>query len=382
MSQAIYLDYAAATPMDERVAVAMQPYFSKKFYNPSALYLNAKAISKDIAKARETVARLLGAKPSEVIFTAGGTEANNLAIHGVMQCFPESNIVVSAIEHESVLEPARQYHHHTARVQDDGRIDLADLKQQINDKTALVSIMYANNEIGTVQSLREITALITEIKKSRQKKGNKIPLYLHTDAAQATAYLEMHVSSLGVDLMTINGGKIYGPKQSGLLYIKSGTQIKAQILGGGQERAYRSGTENVAGIIGFSKALEIVSKRKKAETEHLKNLQKLMIESLMQLCPQVIINGSQKHRLPNNIHITVPGADNERLLMELDEQGIMCATGSACSASNDDPSHVLAAIGLSNIDAQSSLRFSMGHQTTKKDIKDTVAVLVERIKAL
>jgi cysteine desulfurase len=382
MARAIYLDYAAATPMDERVVTAMEPYFTANFYNPSALYLRAKAVSQDIGEARQTVARIIGAKTSEVIFTAGGTEANNLAVHGIMQQFPGSNVVVSAIEHESVLEPANGYDHKIAQVLPDGRVWLDDLIQKIDDNTVLVSVMYANNEIGTIQPLREIATVITTITKARRKAGNTVPLYFHTDAAQATAYVDMHASRIGVDLMTINGGKIYGPKQSGMLFVKTGTQLKPQILGGGQERSYRSGTENITGIIGFATALKLITERKKTESERLQKLQKLFFKELAKQHRTIVINGSLTHRLPNNVHITVPGTDNERLLMELDERGIMCAVGSACSASNDEPSHVLSAIGLTDEDARSSLRFTMGIHTTQKDIQHTVKVLAELVKSL
>ncbi len=371
----IYLDYAASTPVDLSVLEVMLPYYNEKFFNPSALYLSAKAVNSDIANARLSIAKTLGSKSSELIFTAGGTEANNLAINGIMSQFSDGNILVSSIEHDSVLEPAKQYSNNQVSVRPDGVIDVKDLKNKINDKTVLVSIMYANNEIGTVQPIREIAQIIAVIKSDRVKSGNKLPLYLHTDGAQATNYLDMHVSKLGVDLMSINGGKIYGPKQTGLLYVKTGTKLKAQILGGGQERSLRSGTENVAGIIGLSKAIQLVTDRKKSEIIRLHELQQQFIKELQKVLPLARINGSLKHRLPNNIHITIPGIDNERVMMELDERGIMCATGSACSASNDEPSHVLRAIGLSDDDARSSLRFTLGAQTSALDIKKTASAL-------
>ncbi len=371
----IYLDYAAATPIDPVVQSAMQPYFSDKFYNPSALYLSAKAIHKDIEAARGSIAQIIGAKPSEVIFTAGGTEANNLAIHGLMEHFPGKSILVSSIEHDSIIESTRQYSHDLISVTPEGIINLEALKQKITDDTVLVSVMYANNEIGTVQPIQEVAKIIKEIRANRVKNGNSLPIYLHTDAAQATNYLDMHVSKLGVDLMSVNGGKIYGPKQTGFLYIKTGVKLKAQVLGGGQERNLRSGTENVAGIIGLSTALQIVTDRKKLEIERLKQLQHEFIDKLKEAIPSATVNGSIKHRLPNNVHITIPGIDNERVLMELDERGIMCATGSACSASNDEPSHVLSAIGLSDEDARSSLRFTLGASTSEKDIDAVVTTL-------
>lgn len=369
---AIYLDYAAATPMDSGVVAAMQPYWTEQFYNPSALYLAARAVNADIKSARAKVAGILGAKPSEIIFTAGGTEANNLAIHGVMQQFPDAELVASAVEHDSVLEPAKGHNSLIAPVDKHGVVVMSELEKLISEKTVLVSVMLANNEVGSIQPVADIAHLLADVCSQRQKTGNKLPLYLHTDAAQTTNYLDLHVSKLGVDLMTINGGKIYGPKQSGLLYVKTGVQLAPQIMGGGQERGVRSGTENVASIIGFTKALALADSRRKTEAERLKKIQKEFITQIEAKIPGAIINGSLKSRLPNNVHITIPGKDNERLMMELDERGIQCATGSACSASNDEPSHVLKAMGLSEADAQSSLRFTMGAHTDASEITKTV----------
>jgi cysteine desulfurase len=376
---AIYLDYAAATPVDPRVVDAMQLYWTERFYNPSALYLDAKAVHADIKDARAKVASILGAKPSEVVFTAGGTEANNLAVHGVMQQFPDTELIVSAIEHDSVLEPAKKYQAKLASVDERGVISLPELRNKITDKTVLVSVMLANNEVGSIQPVAEIARLLAQIKAERQKAGNKLPIYLHTDAAQATNYLDLHTSKLGVDLMTVNGGKIYGPKQSGLLFIKTGVQLSSQLQGGGQERGIRSGTENVASIVGFAKALELAGSRRKAEVERLKKLQETFVNAVQAKIPSAVINGSLKNRLPNNLHVTFPGKDNERLMMELDERGIQCATGSACSASSDEPSHVLKAMGISDADAQSSLRFTMGRQTTESDISKVVSALKDLI---
>lgn len=376
----IYLDYAAATPIDERVLSSMLPYFSDKFYNPSATYLPAKAIANDIHDARTKVGAVLGTRQSEIIFTAGGTEANNLAIQGVMSQYPEANIVVSAIEHESILMPASEYTNKQVRVDAQGVIDLDDLKKSIDNQTVLVSIMYANNEIGTIQPIREIAQLITNIRASRRKEGNKLPLYFHTDACQAANYLDIHVSRLGVDMMTLNGGKIYGPKQSGMLFVGSNVQLHPLILGGGQERNLRSGTENVPAIIGFSEALHLTQGERQQEVIRLQGMQQHFIDELKANIPDVIINGSLKKRLPNNVHITIPGVDNERLLVQLDEAGILAAAGSACSASNEEPSHVLRAMGLSDAEAQASIRFSMGRSTDEAAIDRTVATLRRFLK--
>ena len=368
----VYLDYAAATPIDAAVLRAMQPYFIDNFYNPSATYSAARDVRKALATARAGIAHWLGARPAEIIFTAGGTEANNLAIDGVMRQFPDGNVVVSAIEHESVLEPARGYDCRQAAIGPDGRLDLEDLRRKIDNKTVLVSIMYANNEIGTVQPLRKIAKIIAE--KRRQDRAQ--PLYFHTDACQAANYLDLHAARLGVDLMSVNGGKIYGPKQSGFLYVKAGTKLEPLLRGGGQERGLRSGTENVSAIIGLAAALDLAQNSRHQEAKRLQALQELFFKLAGEKIPTAIINGSRKYRLPNNVHITIPGCDNERLLIQLDEAGIMAAAGSACSASSKEPSHVLRALGLSDAEARASLRFTMGRGTTKAMVERCLQVLV------
>ncbi len=370
----IYLDHAAATPVDPRVLATMQPYFAANFYNPSATYDAARAVRKALDAARGRVAHWLGAKSNEVIFTAGGTEANNLAIHGVMRQFPKSNIVVSAIEHDSVLVPANRYDCRQIKVQTDGRLDLDDLRAKIDDQTMLVSIVYASNEIGTVQPLREVAKIIDE-KRAERSGAKALPLYFHSDACQAANYLDLHVNRLGVDLLTLNGGKIYGPKQSGALFVKAGVELQPLIDGGGQERGLRSGTENVAGAIGLAEALDLAQTMRQTESRRLRSLQAHFLELLAEKIPAAVVNGSLKYRLPSNLHFTIPGKDNERLLVELDEAGIQAAAGSACSARNDTPSHVLRAIGLSDIQARASLRLTMGRATTPAMIERAVSVL-------
>lgn len=370
-----YFDYAAATPMDETVRAAMQPYFSELFYNPSATYLPAKTVKSELEGARAAISKLIGAQKSEVFFTAGGTEANNLAIQGVLSQFPEGNVVVSSIEHESVIRPARLFLNRQASVLPNGIVNLQALLASLDDQTVLVSIMYANNEVGTIQPLRVIAQALESLRRKRRESGNNLPLYFHTDAAQAAAYLDIHVSRLGVDMMTINGGKIYGPKQSGMLFVGSNVQLRPLILGGGQERGMRSGTENVAGAIGLATALQLVQGRRHEEGKRLQSLQSLFLELLKQQLPEATVNGSLSQRLPNNVHVTLPGQDNERVLLELEERGILAAAGSACSASDEDPSHVLKAMGLSDRDAQSSLRFTMGLETTEESVRSVVDTL-------
>jgi cysteine desulfurase len=379
MTDFIYLDHAAATPVDERVLEAMLPYYREQFYNPSATYLPARAVAAKLNEARASVAHWLGARPSEIIFTAGGTEANNLAIQGVMNQYPDGNVVVSSIEHDSVLLPAHEYDCREVGVTADGTIDLQALEAAIDDRTVLVSIIYASNEIGTIQPLRDVAAIL-ERKRAERQIGKDYPLYFHTDACQATNYLDLQVARLGVDLLTINGGKIYGPKQSGALYVSSQVVLNPIIRGGGQERNLRSGTENVAQSVGLAKALDLTQQARHDETKRLQALQESFFKALEQQIPDCIINGSRKKRLPNNIHVTFPGVDNERLLIQLEEQGILAAAGSACSASSDEPSHVLKAIGLSDETAQSSIRFTMGQTTTETQLTEVIASLQQLIR--
>lgn len=366
MKKSIYLDYAAATPLDKHVLSEMMPCLSDHFYNPSATYLAATKVKKAIETARSSVAQNLGVRAPEIVFTNGGTEANNLAIRGVMQQYPDSNVVVSAVEHDSVLVPAERFQCRKVGVSREGRINLDKLSQAIDDKTVLISVMYANNEIGTIQPIKKITEIIETVRAERLKHKNPLPLIFHTDACQAGNYLSLLVNKLGIDMMTLNGGKIYGPKGSGALYVRTGIKLLPIIDGGGQERGLRSGTENVAGIVGFAKALEIAVEMRDRETERLRALQN-DFRSRLGSIPGAVLNGGKK-TLPNNVHVTLSGRDNERLMMALDEMGIQCAVGSACSASSEEPSHVLSAIGMSDEEARGSLRFTMGRGTTAEDI--------------
>lgn len=375
----VYFDYAAATPMDLSVTAAMLQYTKSQFYNPSAQYDAARTVRAALEDARNRVARVLGCRASEIIYTAGGTESDNLAVHGIMRRFPNANLVVSAIEHDAVLAPAVRYKHRLATSTSDGIVTPEAVKTCIDDDTILVSVMLANNEIGSLQPISKIAAMIADVCDDRRQRGVTMPLYLHSDACQAANYLDLHVSRLGVDMLTLNGGKIYGPKQSGILFVKGGVEIQPLIDGGGQERGLRSGTENVAASIGFAQALELAQEQRKDESVRLMGLQCEFKNGLQQRLPTVELNGSVRHRLPNNIHLTIPGYDNERLLIQLDQAGIQASAGSACSASSQLPSHVLRAIGKTDEQAQASLRFTMGRTTTSQQVEhviDTLAALV------
>jgi len=365
----LYFDYAAATPMLPEAIEAMRPFLSERFYNSNALYLGAQANKQKLEESRHIIAMGLGAKPTEVVFTAGGTEANNLAIKGVMGLSPGCEVITCTVEHKSVLEPVKKYSHKIIDVDEVGAVNLDELKKAISDKTVLISIMYANNEIGTIQPIKEIGQIVAKIRADRLARGIDTPIYLHTDACQAATCLDLQVSRLGVDMLTINSGKIYGPKQCGALYVKTGVRLEPQILGGGQEFNLRSGTENLANIVGFAKAFEIVRGDYKNESDREAALRDKLIDFVEHKIPKAVINGPKnKRRLPNNIHFTIVGADAERLLMALDEQGIAVAMGSACGASEDSQSHVLHSIGLDYEQAASSIRVSLGRNTTAESI--------------
>ncbi len=375
----VYLDYAAATPVDSDVLEVMKPYFSDEFYNPSALYTGAREAKEALENARHSVAKTIGARPSEIVFTAGGTESANLAVRGVMERYPEAECITSSIEHDAVRAPAHRYSCIEVAVDKTGRVDLVSLEKSISDNTVLVSVMLVNNEIGTVQPIKEIVDLVHDIRRKRKMRKITLPLYVHTDACQAPNYLDIHVARLGIDMMTLNGGKIYGPKQSGILYVRTGVTLNPQILGGGQEFGVRSGTENVAFAVGFAHALENAVRNRSELMKDTTALQKYFVRELEKLGGE--LQGHGKLRVPNNILVTFSGSDNERVLFSLDEQGVWAASGSACSASNDEVSHVLTALGLSDVDARSSIRFSLGKHTTKAEIDKTIKALEIALKA-
>lgn len=379
----IYFDYAAATPADPIVIAAMQPYLSEKFYNPSAIYSAARGVHSDYESARANIARQLQVRPSEIVFTAGSTESNNLAVNGVLGQNADLHeypltIAVTAVEHDSVAHAAAHYNSLVLPVTNQGLLDIKKVASCISDATVLVSCMFANNELGTVQPVTELSRIVSGINKSRKERGIMLPLLVHCDASQAFNYLHVLPHKLGVDLLTMGGGKIYGLKQTGILYVRSGVRLQPQIVGGGQEFGIRSGTENVAGAVSLAKAMEIAADMRFKESSRLAVLRSYLIENLVKQHPTVAINGSTKNCLPNIVHATFPGVDNETLVMQLDQLGICVATGSACSARSDTPSNVLSAIGQSPEQIRSSIRISMGRGTTQQH----VAVLLNELSRL
>lgn len=371
----IYLDHAAATPMDQRVVTAMQPYFSVDFYNPSSPYAPAIKVRREYEAAKQALAQTLGATADELVMTAGATESINLAFGSV-----SGHVIVPSIEHHAVLAAAKQHDHTIIDSDNHGRVTAASVKQALRPDTTLVSVALANNELGTIQPLRDIAQLIKDERAKRLAAGNRTPLYLHSDASQGVGLLDVNVARLGIDMLTINAAKVYGPKQMGLLWADRHIVLQPQVVGGGQERGYRSGTENVAGTIGFAVAMTLADKHRKQETERVGSLRDLLEKRLTDAFSTAVISGHKKHRLPGHLHISWPGIDAERLVFGLENQGVLVATGSACAANKGTRSHVLTAIGLDEATADGSLRLSLGALSTSENCDRAAVVIIEVVR--
>lgn len=382
----IYLDHAAATPMDAGVLKSMKPYFSDCFANPSSLYSLGVSAKNAVEQARNFVAHILGAQPDTVFFTSGGTESNNLAIIGGSLAHEKKgkHIITTRIEHDSVLRPMQELQKQGFKVtyldvDENGFVSIKDFKNALRKDTILVSIMYANNEVGTVEPIAEIGR---EVLKWRKAHKTVYP-YFHTDAAQAPNYLEMAVEKLHVDLMTLNGSKIYGPKGVGVLYKRRGVSVQVQNFGGRQEFGLRAGTENVAGIVGFARALELVTKDKEKKNNEILKLRNYFWTKIQKQIPDVALNGPMgEQRLPSNLNLYFKDVESEALVLYLDSYGISASSGSACSTDSNEPSHVLKALGYSDERANSSIRFTLGKNTTKQDIDYVMKYLTLIIKNL
>ena len=373
-NEIIYLDHAAATPMDARVITVMQPYFSDDFYNPSSPYMPAVRVRREYEDAKHKIASLIGAKPGEIIMTAGATESINLAFSGIT-----GHVVVPNIEHHAVLNCAKLNNHTLVSADKRGFVSADSVKSAITPDTQLVSVALVNNELGTVQPIRDIAQVVRVERESRLVSGNKTPIYLHCDASQGVGQLDVNVARLGVDMLTLNSGKIYGPKQVGLLWVASHVKLQPLIIGGGQERGLRSGTENVAGTVGFARALELVLEHRKFEADRLLELRDGLQKKLTDAFPSAIVSGHPKHRLAGHLHMSFPGLDGERLIFILENRGVMLATGSACAANKGTRSHVLTAIGLSDEQADGSIRITLGHLSTAENIKRAGEIIVEEL---
>lgn len=383
----IYLDHAATTPADARAIKAMSVCYEKIYGNPGSLHQAGRQAKNAAFQARSTVAKILNCKPQEIIFTGSGTESDNMAILGTARANLASHIVSSNIEHHAVSRPLEKLAKEGTRitllkVNQDGLLEVDQLKKSVTDETILVSVMYANNEIGTIQPIKEIGVLIKEIKEDRVGRGIKTPLYFHTDACQAAGYLDLDVQKLGVDLLSLNGSKIYGPKGTGVLYLRAGTKIEPLIFGGGQEQGFRSGTENIPGMVGFAKALEIASQKREKESKRETKLRDYFIKEILKSAPRIVLNGHAQKRLPNNVNISVLDIEGEAMLLWLDKYGIFCSTGSACDSQSLDPSHVILALGRPYEYANGNLRFTLGRQTTKKDIDFVLKIFPKIVKNL
>lgn len=375
-SRIYYLDYAAATPMDERVLDAMKPFFSDHFFNPSSPYAPAVEVRRRYEEAKSLLARSFGARGEELVITAGATESINLAFSGVV-----GHVVTSAIEHDAVLKVAGRHDITLVNPTANGTVAAEAVATAIRPTTELVSIQLANNEIGTVQPIRAIAEIVIQERKRRQEEGNITPIWFHCDASQGFGQIDVNVARLGVDMLTLNAGKMYGPKQVGLLWRKPSIELQPVIVGGGQENGLRSGTENVAGVVGFSVAADLAAKHRNNEASRLSGIRDDMQRLLLSAIPDLVITGNQKKRLPGSLHIALPGIDGERMVFRLEARGVLVATGSACAANKGTRSHVLTAIGMSNEVADASLRITLGRSTTEEDARAAADIIIEELNA-
>lgn len=373
----IYLDYAAATPVDEHVLEAMLPYFSQRFANPSASYAPARQARAGVEDARTRIAHLMGAKPANIVFTAGATEANNLALAAVA---PDAHVIASAIEHESVRACVMaRGAGELLPVDAQGLVSADVLQAAIRPDTELVSIAYANGEIGTIQPLRELAQVVADERARRLAAGEDRPIYLHTDASQAAVLKTLNVSALGADLITVSAAKMYGPKQVGLLWVRSGIELRPLVCGGGQEAGVRSGTENVPGIIGFARAFELARELRESESKRLHGLRNWLQGQLTSAFPGAVVAGPTRdaQRLDNLLHVSFPGVLARRLVILLDQHGVFVGTGSACAASKMTVSPVLEAIGAAPEVAEGSLRITLGRETTRGQVERAAQIIID-----
>ncbi len=382
--EVIYLDYAATTPVDPEVVDVMQPWLREEYGNPSSMHTLGHRARRAVDDARARVAAALGCSTMEVVFTAGGTESDNLAILGVMRQAAKGStptavhMVTSSIEHAAVRDTAAAlrgegYGVTEVRPQPNGVVSVESVVDALRDTTALVSVMLANNEIGTIQPIADIAARV---------KQHAPRVVVHTDACQAMGLMDVNLAPLSVDLITINGSKIYGPKGVGALVVKRGVKLQPMMYGGGQEYGLRPGTENVAGIVGFAKAVELVVARRAAEAARLLELRDRLIDWLCAALPGTVLNGDRELRLANNVNVTIPRVDGESLLFALDQEGIAVSLGSACASGAIEPSHVLLGIGRSREEARSSVRLTLGAGTTPEHIETVLQILPRVVEQL
>ncbi|NLL70922.1 MAG: cysteine desulfurase NifS [Epulopiscium sp.] len=375
----IYLDHAATTPTRSEVVDAMLPYFTQQFGNPSSVYEVARINRKAVDEARSMVANALGATSDEIFFTSGGTEADNWAIKGIAEAYEQKgkHIITSAIEHHAVLHTCQYlekkgYQVTYLPVDEYGQISIQDLKEAIQEDTILITIMYANNEIGTIQPIEAIGKIAKEHN-----------IIFHTDAVQAVGHVPIHVKEMNIDLLSLSGHKLYGPKGIGALYIRKGVRIKPFIHGGAQERNRRAGTENVPAIVGLAKAIELSMKEMEESNHKIIELRDYLIKGIQEAIPHIRLNGHPTERLPGNVNFSFRFIEGESLLIGLDMHGIYASSGSACTSGSLDPSHVLLAIGLPHEIAHGSLRITLGPENTKEEMNyvlETLPKIVQRLR--
>jgi cysteine desulfurase len=381
----VYMDHAATTPVHPSVLEAMLPYFSRSYGNPSGIYGIGQEARKAADEARATVSSILGCRPSDVIFTSGGTESDNAALKGAAFALKEegNHIITSTIEHHAVLNTC-QYLEKVGfevtylPVDQFGMVNIEDLEKAITDKTVLISIMLANNEIGTIEP-------VSEFAKSAKANAKHSRILFHTDAVQGASVLDLDVDKLGVDMLSLSAHKFHGPKGMGVLYLREGTRFIPQQTGGAQEGNRRAGTENVAGIVGTATALRLAAENREASSRHCQRLRDRLIEGILTRIEDTYLNGHPTLRLPNNANISFRYVEGEAILLNLDLQGVAASSGSACTAGTEEPSHVLLATGISPEMAHSSLRFSVGPANTDDEIEYVLSVLpgiVERLRAM
>ncbi|MCX5701756.1 MAG: cysteine desulfurase NifS [Candidatus Omnitrophica bacterium] len=377
----VYLDYAATTPTDPEVIKAMQPYFFDKFGNPSSIHAFGQEAKKAIEDSREKVASFLGAKPEEIIFTSGGTESNNSAVEGVAYALEGrgNHIITTVIEHHAITEPCKFLEKKGFKVtyvgvDKNGLVSPEDVKKAITAKTVLISVMHANNEIGTIEPVGEIGKIAKE-------KG----IYFHTDAVQTTGHISVNVDELNVNLLSLSAHKFYGPKGVGVLYIRKGTRVERFLHGGDQEKGRRASTHNTPAIVGLGKAIELCQNKMEAEAKFQIYLRDKIIKQITDKIPEVYLNGHPNLRLPNNVNISIKYIEGESIILNLDMLGIAVSTGSACTSTSLEPSHVLLAIGLSHEIAHGSLRVTLGRWTKEEEIDyllEHLPNIVEKLRAM
>ena len=380
--ESIYLDHNATTPVDSEVAEAMRPYFCENFGNSSSVHQFGRDAKVSLETAREKIAAFINCEPSELFFTSGGTESDNIAVLGTAFQWQtkKNHVIVGSSEHHAVLEPAEWLHHKHGfafdklSVDREGRVSANTLKWLITDQTSLVSVMHANNETGTIQELNELTSVC------REKN-----ILFHTDAVQSIGKIPVDVKKLGVDMLSLTGHKIYGPKGAGALFIRQGIKISPLFYGGSHEKKRRPGTENIACIVGLAKALEIAGKKMEDDAQRLGSLADYFIDTVASRIPHTSINSPRNNRIPQTINLSFAGAEGESIVLSLDMEGIAVSSGSACTSGATEPSHVLVAMGIDRIVAQGAVRFSLGRSTTKDQIERVLNVLpsiIERLRAM